>query len=334
MAKFCTRCGRPLEEGEVCTCETTDASETPKFDTNQAGTFWETFKNHVGLSDPEFNGTDVFESGKLIIPECVKANEGEIPVKQYTVATLKNRLLGITYAKAIGRIQVTNKRVIFRAPGRSLRGRTSIQHEFAIDDVSGIEARREYTWNFWDFLSGLFIIAISVAIAMGLITLLSKDTDDYSTATTAWGIMLGAAGCIPFFALKNKWGFKLMSLGLSVGAIANIAVSQFTSFSYFSGSSGSPITTIFLGIIPLLLLFFTWFIYTIRPNLVLQIKTNGASNAIDICRMKITLFNIEEHTGFKDVIPADNAEECIREIDAIINDIQKLGDFGIEKWKA
>ena len=42
---------------------------------------------------------------------------------------------------------------------------------------------------------------------------------------------------------------------------------------------------------------------------------------------------MEKGLGFSEVIPTDESETVIRELSALINDIQKLGDFGIDKWK-
>jgi len=83
------------------------------------------------------------------------------------------------------------------------------------------------------------------------------------------------------------------------------------------------------------LLLITLFIIAFKPNLVLVIKTKGAGEAIDIRRKKTVRFSAkdEDHTGYKEVIPTDGAERCIRELNAVIIDIQKLGDYGIEKWK-
>ena len=40
-----------------------------------------------------------------------------------------------------------------------------------------------------------------------------------------------------------------------------------------------------------------------------------------------------QYMGYNEVLPTDETEKAIREIGAIINDIQKLGDYGIAKWK-
>lgn len=311
MAKFCTRCGKPIEDGEICSCS---ANRISKIDTSSAKGFFESMKNRMGIGNPELNKEDAFESGKQIIPECVKSNESEIPVKQYTVATLRNRIFGIPYTKAIGRMQVTNKRVIFRAPGRCLAGRTTLQHEFAIDEIAGVEARREYVFNIWDLIIGLIVTFFGGSIIITLIAFLCDGNPERDIVSTLFGI----AGCIPFFMTKKKWLLKLLCLGGS-----------FSSLFYGGGALLS-----ILSIIPFFLILFTLFIYSIRPNLVLLIKTKAANEAIDIRRKKIRPFtDKDEHTGYMEVIPADDAEKCIREIDALINDIQKLGDFGIEKWK-
>lgn len=405
MAKFCTRCGRPLAEGEVCNCQTGSAGAgsstgagsyaasdsfmntdqfgngnhftnannygntnnfessgnyanttgtygsgntgntggfTSPIDAKAAAGFIESMKNRMGLGDEELNKTDAFEKGKQIIPDCVRPNEGEISVKQYTIATLRNRILGIPYTKAIGRMQVTNKRVIFRAPGRCLAGRTTLQHEFAIDELAGIEARREYVVNMWDLLIGLIVTMFGGGLIMALINATCYDA--MMRGKIAGGVVLallfGIAGCVPFFLVRKKWLLKLLCEGVSLFPLFLIG----TIARYRSKFLGGFL--IFLGVIALAITIFTLIVYVIKPNLVLLVKTKSATEAIDIKRRKRTvglfgwLFggrgNSEEkddHTGYAEILPADDAEKCIREINAMINDIQKLGDFGIEKWQ-
>lgn len=323
MAKFCTRCGKPLQEGEICSCSA-NSTPMPKIDTTSAKGFLESMKNRMGIGDPELNKDDAFEKGKQIIPDCVRSNESEIPVKQYTVATLRNRIFGIPFVKAIGRIQVTNKRVIFRAPGRSLVGRTTLQQEFAVDEIAGIEARREYVFAFWALIFGMAVMELG---GMVMLMLLQAMTGLRGAGAIILSLLFGIAGCIPFFTLKKKWLLKLLCLGGSFMSLAAIG----NGFFYV------------LAFISLAFAIFALVIYTFRPNLVLLVKTKGASDAIDIRRYKkpgifARLFGNrnekDNHTGFTEILPLDDTERCIREIDAMINDIQKLGDFGIEKWKS
>lgn len=331
MAKFCTRCGKPLNDGEICSCSKNTVS---KIDTSSVSGFLESMKNRMGIGDPELNKDDAYEKGKKIIPECVNANEGEIPVKQYQIATLRNRILGIPFVKAIGRIQVTNKRVIFRAPGRSLVGRTTLQQEFAVDELAGIEARREYVFAFWAMMFGWFIVSIGGGFVITLIsTLFSRSAS--TAGIVIMSLLFGIAGSIPFFTLKKKWLLKLLCHGASFAPMLSFGL-------MIGGFWGGMLK--FLGVISLLFTIFTTIIYTFRPNLVLLIKTKGATDAVDIKRRKKSgifgrLFGKgddekNDHTGYTEILPADDAEKCIREINAMINDIQKLGDFGIEKWKA
>ncbi len=335
MANFCSRCGQPVADGEICSC----MKQAAGFNLDSAKGFMESMKNRMGIGDPELNKGDAFEKDKLIIPDCVKANEGETPIKQYKVATLRNRILGIPYSKAIGRMQVTNKRVIFRAPGRCLAGRTTLQHEFAIDELAGIEARREYVFNLWDLLIGYIVAFIGGSIVTSVINALCSalPQDMMIGVITVLSLLVGVAGCIPFFMLKKKWMLKLLCLGgslLSLFTNGSLAVSTGERFDdVLTMLSGYVLN--FLGVITLIITLFALIIYAIKPNLVLLVKTKSASEAISIKRKKVTLFGgkDEENTGYTEIIPAEDTERCIREINAMISDIQKLGDFGIEKWK-
>jgi hypothetical protein len=46
----------------------------------------------------------------------------------------------------------------------------------------------------------------------------------------------------------------------------------------------------------------------------------------------LLLRSSQNGTGFAEVFPTKETEGAIREIGAMIGDIQKLGDLGIEKW--
>ncbi len=340
MAKFCARCGKPLEEGQVCSCS---SGNMPKINISSVKGFLESLKNRMGIGDPELNKGDAFEKGKQIIPDCVRSNESEIPVKQYTVATLRNRILGIPYMKAVGRMQVTNKRVIFRAPGRCLAGRTTLQHEFAIDEIAGVEARREYVFHIWDLIVGVLAMLLGGGVITYLITRLCSEMGQGKIAgVVVLTLLFGIAGCIPLFLIKKKWLLKLLCLGGSFvplfffGRLLSMMskLSRYKESTTGGGAGFFGGLFSFLALLSFLLILFALFVYAIKPNLVLIIKTKGAGEAIDIKRKSVRRFiDKDEHTGYTEILPADDAEECIREIDAMINDIQKLGDFGIDKWK-
>jgi hypothetical protein len=301
-----------------------------------ASSLWAAFKNQVGIGDPLINQGDTYERGKKIVPDCVKPNDSEIPVRQYQIATLKNRICGIPYMKAFGRIQVTNKRVIFRAPGNSLAGRTTLQHEFSIDEIAGIESRREFVFNFWDLIIGLLGLFIGGGLA-ALITFSLIEATDGILLSSILAFLFEAGSLAAFFMLKKRWWIKLLALGAGIAPMA-----AFGAINYMQGNEFIGALMVILAVPLLFFILLSLFIFTIRPNLALIIKTKSATEAIDIRRKKESIFALlgfgnqndkDDHTGYREILPEKDAEISIREIGAMINDIQKLGDYGIEKWR-
>lgn len=311
MANFCTKCGKPLDE---CVCGTKTGND-----------FLGDLKNKLGAGGTTSDNTPLYESGMQIVPDNIAPDEGEIPIKQYNIATLKNRFLGITISKAKGRLQVTNKRVVFRAAGRCLRGRTTIQQEFSIDEIAGMNVRREYAFTFWDIIIGLFIWLFGVALSTGMSMAAPSGKGFISFIL----FIFGAAFLVPFFLLKDKYGAKLFATGVSCGFFA--ARSALSNF--INGTTNKAFYAFLFVAVGISLAALAF--YAVKPNLVLTIKTKSSSEAIDIQRMKKSVFSSskEEHTGYSEVLPDENAEKAIEEICAIVSDIQKLGDFGMEKWK-
>jgi len=447
---FCEICGKELKDGQVCGCAY-----------GRGIRIIESMKNRMGIGEPERNATDAYERGMKIVPDSIRANENEIPVKQYNIAVLRN-LLKLEHAE--GRLQVTNKRVIFRATGRSIGGRTTLQNEFALDKIVGVEARRNYKFSFLYLIFAVLIMSLSNLIVGGSIPNISnyiqptlgyvnrslnimepshvldayaeerdailqrkqaeenipkcseklkvaKDAEEKAVKDTTIGVLktrkvesyrdwwgnvqyktesyrdkspaglaeaqerlnvavadrenaeknlqraieekdtfikneknaikkredtvhtwkvlmtllglaLGIGGIVPFFVLYKKWGLKLFILNISVFGFTLSLV-----------ASGSAIFNLLL-ILSIIIIFACIILFCFRPNLVIRIKDNGGGEAaVDI--RKETQFTIytEKGIGFYEVIPTEETEGAIREIGAIINDIQKLGDLGVDKWK-
>ena len=425
----------------------------------KTGTFFRTVKNRMGIGSPERNATDTYEREMAIVPQCISANENEIPVKQYNIAVLRNLL---KFERAEGRIQVTNKRVIFRAAGRSVVGRTTLQHEFAIDKIAGIEANNNYKFSFLHLIFAILIIVAGFFVIYrppitGIVSPISSQsarisgimfpkhlqkafenerTAIYQTrqaeanvseaagkvkqayekeetaginvrngiqrtrrvqsGTTWWGepqyttetfrdrtpaglleaqnvldaaiderenaeaveqrfvaeletakdneakmtkrrentvaiwkvlmtllgLVLGIGGLIPFFVLYKKFDLKLFILNFSIfGFALSLAASEIKIFN-------------FLLLVSCITAIVCIFLYCFRPNLILSIKNKGGLEAaVNIRRDTLFTKSSETGTGFSEVFPTKETESAIREIGAMINDIQKLGDLGIEKWK-
>lgn len=310
MANFCTKCGKPLSE---CVCNKKTGSDA------FAG-----LKSKLGIGETNSDNTPLYENGMQIVPDNISPDEGEVPIKQYNIATLKNKFLGITISKAKGRLQVTNKRVVFRAAGTCLRGRTTIQQEFSIDEIAGMDVRREYAFTFWDVIIGLFIWFFGGGLSSG-ISMAMRNSNGFATFLC---FVLGVAALVPFFVLKDRFEIKLFATGVSCGFFAARTV-----LARFGGDSN--MFFYFFLLIAVIISLVALAFFSVKPNLVLTVKTKSSAEAIDIQRKKTTLFSSskEEHTGYSEVIPAENAEAAIKELCAIVSDIQKLGDFGMEKWK-
>jgi len=451
--KYCKNCGTELEEDQVCGCGT-DSSTPEVLNLGSKSNFFESMKNRMGIGTPEQNATEVYERGMEIVPECIRPEENEISVRQYNVAVLRNLL---KLERAEGRMQVTNKRVVFRAAGRSVRGRTTLQHEFAIDNIAGIEARRNYKFSFLYLIFAVLIsgfanliitggnlkdieysgrisgmmspshvrkayeketaafrekerveallpaAAEKVEVAKKTEEKAAKDTTDgilktrrvfagnsywgeptYRNETyrdkteaglaeahnklntaiaerksaeteekraieqvqtananqikatkerestvsiwkffmTLFGLLLGFGGLVPFFMLYQKFGLKLFIL-------------NFSSFGFMLSIGVSGISFFYLFLIISIVTYFACiFIYCFRPNLVINVKNKqGSGDPIDIRRDTFFLKQQGKGTGFSEIIPTEETESAIREIGAIIGDIQKMGDLGIEKWR-
>jgi len=441
---------------------------------SRVGKFVISMKNRMGIGSPERNATDTYERGMQIVPTCISANENEIHVKQYNVAVLRNLL---KFERAEGRIQVTNKRVVFRAAGRSVGGRTTLQHEFAIDEIAGIEARNNFKFSFMYLIFAILILSlasfilyqsivpiriippsISLMEGISLPRIESNNSQDYriygmlnpkhiqmvyaneraaisrtkraeenvpkaeenvkttseaeekaftdvtrgglqktrrvQTGTNYWGdpiysnqsyrdtspagykevqdilsraitereraeaeleaakaelaaakeseaemikqregtvlrwrvlmtifgLILGIAGLIPFFMLNKKFGLKLFILNFSILGFTLAFVAS--GFGFFN----------FLVILTNIILLICVFLFCFRPNLVISLKTKGGVDTVDIRRDTRFIKRQEKGTGFSEIMPTNETESAIREIGAIITDIQKLGDLGLEKW--
>ena len=374
----------------------------------------------MGIGEPERNATDCYERNLQIVPDCISPNENEIPVKQYNIAILRNLL---RFERAEGRVQVTNKRVVFRAAGRSIGGRTTLQQEFAIDELAGIEAQRNFRFGFIYLLFGLIVVGIIMSLFSGIFSSingyfvamnyeanqqkvqslrekqqaendkafdkywddrekielryaddedrlqeeLQKLEEEYQSSTEARntkyqediskqqkkgtngtsvfvGILrylFGFAGLASFFLLRKKFLLKLLFLGVSYAAFLSYKTTFDIDDLLYRGAGGL-FSNIFSGfnlfvIITIIIIIFGLALYSLKPNLVLLIKTKGGIDGAAPIKIlsgrSFWAWRQNSGVGFSEVFPTDESERAIREINALINDIQKLGDHGVQKWK-
>lgn len=275
----------------------------------------------IGVANTEL---DYFEKGKKIVPESIELDEGEVPIKQYDVAVLQSK---IKLARAAGRLQLTNKRILFRANGFSPAGKTTFQQEFALDKIDGVEIRKDYRYRLCD---GLFAFFLSLLIMSKVEAITVKlFAADFWMPFLA---LMGFASCVPFFLSKGKWLQKLLILSVGFGLCGAQDYSHiFTRLLHLTmyASGHEMICTPIMSI----LYFVSLFLYALKPNLMIEFKTGGG-NAVQI-RHKDPIFSVkkEEYSGFAEVLPGKDADLAIKEIGTIIDDIKTLGDLGVEKWR-
>ena len=329
MAYYCVKCGRKLPDGAICPCRIRRG--VPQQEGGQPAQSGVSFQNILRLNDPDYDrNTDYYERGKQIVPDLVAPCENEIPIRQYHVVDIRSRLQGLW---AEGRIMVTNKRLLFRATGRSVRGKTTLQHEFALDDMKGFEIHKNYRFSILDLLVALICVAVVGAIFGAMVTGLFRSG---AVAGSIFGLLLGAASVVPFFLMYRRFFLKLLCSAAGTMSVFPVFVMSRMAaryagggWSFLLGLSAIVLVCAFVVLIAGL------FLFSFKPNLVFDFKTMGGGAPIQIRRKSGGLFGAArmEYSGFNEVLPAADTERALREVGALINDIQKMGDRAIEQWK-
>ena len=415
MAKFCTQCGRPLKDGEICTCQQkknnaakmeytapeqkdnsnatgldnaqqsagyfdangwnagagasagkTDAGSGqqgqagPAPENTQAGTArgntqagtargnaqtstargntqagngtdsntftysfstadWVPFGKLLGFGESEKNDvTGCFERGKKIVPELVAPCEQEIPVKQYDICNARSKIRGLWQE---GRLQVTNKRILFRMSGRSWIGRVMDYKEFNIDEVAGISISNGVRFGLFDFIIGLLIAAVIILLFGARFGIEVA----FSSSSIFRGLMFlianigGLAAIGSFFIVKKKYFIKLLIMSLATGLLTMSVIATRSAFLHGFSS--------FLSILSVILTIVSLFLFSLKPSMSIMVQTKCES-AAPIC-----ILSPRSVVSVTEVLPGDDADIAIEELGSMIMDIQKLGDYGIKKWK-
>ena len=326
MARYCTKCGKELVDGKKCTCS---GSQGTFADIKEkASSLLVCLMRRMGVGTPAENSESIFETGQQIVPDIIKANEGEIPVKQYDATYMRSRIRG-QYAK--GRLQVTNKRVIFRAAGISYQGPLAQQYEFAISELAGIEIKKKNRVSGLNILLSLWLNLVFVTLGFALFAELASNAP---TVARIISVVFAVACAAPFFVLRKRFWLKMLALCCGMGALTITA-----------GITKLGLSTLYFGIqtniadLLLIVMALLWvlnvILVSVVPDLVLVVKTKGSGPAFEIRRKQFpSLFKqMVEYTDFGEVLPGKDVDAMIAELGTLIDDIQTLGDMAIEKWK-
>lgn len=260
--------------------------------------------------------------------------EGEKSVRTYHCTYYHSRILGL---KAVGYLSVTDKRVIFQALGSSSAGKSVIQSEVPIADVSGITSYKGTYFSFGHLLGALVAAGAAYFLATTLFGLLGTFGDiSYDTLKGITWITSIIAAATSFF-IPNKMIWRTVLAAAAAGILSVIAAGSLMDSALGSllgmdrGSSGiEMIVMAALAIYTLVCIGY----YARRPTFSLSVGSKGgASTPINISGATgLGIFDVAAGKALS-AEPGDEAEILLKELGAVVMDIQMLGEFGINKWK-
>ncbi len=320
---YCTRCGKPIAEGERCSCQKTGIH----FDISSGHAFAEQF---FGLQEKVRDPKECYERGMKIIPDNVRPDDGEKPIRQYDLCTLRSR---IKFMRAEGRLQVTNKRIIFRAKGTSLTGPTILQQEFSISELSGFQINKNTRFSPLDLLLSVLLSIFLFWCGQGIARAMVDNSAGAFLGFVSY--VLGLAGCVLTFLL-GKHHLSRLSLAALVLPLMLVPAAALIRAQGIAAAFGSLLT------IPAIFCFaqlvVSNFLFSFKPNLDFAVCSKMGSGVIHLrCEpggfAGLGAMINAAYVGYNEVLPAKDTDRAINEIGALLSDIQKLGDFAIEKWK-
>lgn len=255
--------------------------------------------------------------------------EGEQTVKTYHCTSFKSRLLGIT---AEGFLEVTNKRVMLQATSKG----SLIHSEVPIEDVAGLSLFKGNHFSLKHFLGALVLAGLIGSVASSIMAgfcAIVGDDNGVASYIAAIALLVWASRCETNDIKKSilaQTAATLMATAGGLGMMSGLGDLLFGGGDQAAMAILGMITGVGVGIWGLVLMVK----YSIRPTMTLAVNSRGGSNT----PIAIT------GPGFGPIAsnaaraleaePAEDAEAMMKELGALILDIQERGDFGIEKWRA
>lgn len=268
------------------------------------------------------------------------SSEGEEIIKNYECTGIRKLFFG----SSKGYITLTNKRILYHATGKSIKGRSLVLSEMPINDVSGIGVYMGTSIN-WialiAFTLGLYIIApFILTLLPGFFT----------------HVAFGLLSLIPYL-LMWLWEKNFLSDEVKDMAIDNLK--KITTEEHLEGISFKLLDKIFsiafvygifivamrmfsgnLKILRVIVFVFIYFKIS-GPIKVfsLQIHSKSAKGTgiflPGVQKLQIFNFKTNDTTALDTLAgaPAVDSEPLIRELGAIITDLKEMGDLAISKWQ-
>lgn len=362
MEHRCEYCGRTLYEGELCGCKL--LAETAGSDyyhisikkesvqkirdgfTQAGARISESLSSNSSNAAKNVSnenitaGGDVcavdgnFELNLNIVDSCIVPTEREVHIRQYKIAEMRTPFL----KKAFGRLQVTNKRVIFRAAGKSFLGPIITEKEFAIEELSGIDIKSDYNFSFPILLISIFeIILMTLLFVLAAFFLTNASDTDYETMIAAQAIIYAFMGVFLFLISRSirvipaSLLFTASFLFSSASVKSVLSPETIEDYLIYGSSTAHNSSPAIMGVLCFVLVIIA-VIFTILSGFVddlqIMIKIKGAHDAINVSRSMVK----RDWTGFLIIKPWTDTNIAIQELGALITDIKQQGDNAIPKW--
>lgn len=259
---------------------------------------------------------------------------GEQVVRTYECTQLKRWFSPPTK----GYLTVTNKRIVFHSSGVSLTGKSLLISELPLDDVSGLSV---YQGQSISWLRILFLSLIALGVTNISFGLLPSFLVHYVTALL---IMLP-------FGILWLLGSELVSPGLRgkvldwLDSLAPGAFKVDRDVKKYLPYARPPL---YLGLVIfgylagwlVLLLILAFVILSVfggtqRTFSLLVGSKTMKDTGIFIPGDTLSLLSFRDTTALQalEAKPAADTDEVIRDLGAMVMDIQQLGDLGVQKWQ-
>lgn len=326
--KYCRFCGKELVEDQ-CDCLEFRRANAPeggkrrlfrdpllipsfKVNVKSVSGFISSIRDLSGMSEASSSAGDPFEYNVPIVPDCIEPEKDEVVVKQYNIARLRTRL---KFMKAEGRLMVTTHRLLFRAAGTSLTGNLLQEHQYKLDDISGVELHKDYKFSLMNLLGSLLLLVLGYFLIGRQIM-----PEKINGFTTFMCVLTGLLGMVPTFVVYKRFWLKLLCAFLSVTLLSAIA---------YTGWFAE-----LLMYLALIIFAMNMIIVCFVPNLVIKIKASGGGDALVVGSQK-TIFSRQtgdDYSGFTEVMPWEDTVMAINELGTIIDDLKNHSDHAVDKW--
>jgi hypothetical protein len=264
-------------------------------------------------------------------------SENEQIVRAYKCTKLRR-----LFAKPItGYLSVTNKRIVYHSEGKSITGKNEVISEMPLEDIAGIS-------TFYGTSFNILLFVIFGVVLFGVTNLINQFASGFLWVV---GILL----CLPY-GVGSLFEKKILNQSIADSVNSFIEKSPIGGWvkgkesGYFWGlvnlllNIGLPIFAFKLTVIPVLgyiaLIAAYYFVFTQvfggLQTFSLQIKSRTAKGSGILIPGNFVMALLSGNSTAAQSMfagPNDDANLIIKELGAMVLDIQQMGDLGIKKWK-